>query len=148
MLRTLFAPLLRPMRRRAAEAAIAAWPSQRHDVESQFAVLAAAAGTPRGLLWNDCEWNGQTRFARERASGLLTAFEAVVVRFEAVEGGEMEGVAAVSLPRDATAVFHFRQGRWGTGGRTLFNMTPDETLERFVDQFEPIDGDSTRSSGV
>lgn len=136
------------MRRRAASAAIAAWSSQRHDVESQFAVLAAATGTPRGLLWNNCEWNGQTRFARERASGLLTAFEAVVVRFGAVEGGEMEDVAAVSLPRDATAVFHFRHGRWGTGGRTLFNMTPDEAIERLADQFEPIDCDSMRSGGV
>jgi len=76
--------------------------------------------------------------ARERATGLLTAFAGVVVRFEAVEGGDMEEVEAVSLPRDAAAVFHY-DGAWGTGGRALFNMTPDEAIERLQDQFEPVD---------
>lgn len=37
----------------------------------------------------------------------------------------MEDVEAVSMIRAATAVFHCKQGRWGTGGRILFNMSPE-----------------------
>jgi hypothetical protein len=69
---------------------------------------------------------------------LLTAFVAVNIRFEAIEGGDMEGVEAVGILRDAAAVFHYRKGLWGTGGRALFNMNPEDALERLVGQFEPI----------
>jgi len=35
-------------------------------------------------------------------------------------------------------LFHFEQGGWGTGGKTLFNVGPDEALARFQAQFEPL----------
>lgn len=138
-LRMLVEPFLRRRRRRQVRDAIAAWNRQQDEQRSQFAAMAAASGTPRGLLWEQCEWSGQMRFARERSTGLITAFSGVVVRFEAVVGDEMEDVEAVSMPRDAVAVFHYRRGRWGTGGRTLFNMTPDEATRRLEGQFETID---------
>jgi hypothetical protein len=40
--------------------------------------------------------------------------------------------------RDAAAVFHYRAGRWGTGGRALFNMDPHEAVVRLQGQFEPV----------
>ncbi|MDQ3332536.1 MAG: hypothetical protein M3552_18125 [Planctomycetota bacterium] len=78
------------------------------------------------------------RLSRERDSGLLTALVGLVVRFEPIPGGEMEGVEAASMPRDTTALFHYRKGRWGTGGRALFNMPPDEAVTRLANQFEPV----------
>ena len=60
------------------------------------------------------------------------------IRFEAIEGGDMEGLAAVDTVRDAVALFHFHQGSWGTGGKALFNMNPQDALEKLVAQFEPI----------
>ena len=60
----------------------------------------------------------------DEATGTLTLFCCVNVSFEAIEGGDMEGVEAVSMIRDGSAVFHAREGRWGTGGKVLFNVTP------------------------
>ena len=77
-------------------------------------------------------------FARDKTSGLLTAFVGINIRFEAVEGGDMEDVAAVGTIRDAVAVFHFHHGTWGTGGKALFNMNPQDALQRLVAQFEPV----------
>lgn len=133
----LFRSLLAPLRRRELSRAVAEWDRRRPELQVQFLLLARASGKPQGLEWLACEWTGPVRFARERATGLLTAFAGVVVRFAAEEGGGMEGVEAVPLPRDATALFHYRRG-WGTGGRALFNMSPDDALARLTDQFDPV----------
>ena len=51
----------------------------------------------------------------------------------------MEDVEAVDTIRDATALFHYDpRGHWGTGGRALFNMDPDDALIRLEGQFEPV----------
>src|SRR5882724_4029827 len=62
---------------------------QRELLEARFFDLAAASGKPRGLRWIDCDWLEAVTFARDRQTGLLTAFVAVNIRFEAVEGGDM-----------------------------------------------------------
>jgi hypothetical protein len=62
----------------------------------------------------------------------------VNIRFEAVEGGDMEEVEAVSMVRDAAALFHYQHRHWGTGGRALFNMNPEDALSRLGSQFEPV----------
>jgi hypothetical protein len=128
-----------PWRRREIATARARWNEHQAELQEVYFSQAGSAGTPRGLHWRKIEWPGTMQLARERSTGLLTAFVGVVVHFEPVEGGEMEGVEAATLPRDATAVFHFRRGRWGTGGRTLFNMTPEEALVRLANQFEAVE---------
>ena len=70
---------------------------------------------------------------------LLTAFVAVNIRFEAIEGGDMEDVEAVGLLRDAAALFHYQTGSWGTGGRALFNMNPADAISRLNGQYEPVE---------
>ncbi len=116
---------------------------QREMLEAKFFDLASAQGKPRGLRWLECDWQNDVTFARDLASGLLTAFVAVHISFEAIEGGDMEDVAAVGDIRDAAAVFHFRKGRWGTGGRALFNMDPRDALIRLHGQFEPVAVEAT-----
>ena len=111
---------------------------QREVLEAKFFDLAAASGKPRGLRWVDCDWLETVTFARDRQTGLLTAFVAVNISFEAIEGGDMEDVSAVSNIRDAAAVFHYQKGNWGTGGRALFNMNPHDALDRLQGQFEPL----------
>lgn len=124
--------------RRELQQARVGFKRQREVLEAKFFDLASQSGKPRDLRWLDCDWLDTVTFARDRQSGLLTAFVAVNIRFEAVEGGDMEGVAAVSNIRDAAAVFHYQAGTWGTGGRTLFNMNPAEALVRLNSQFEPL----------
>lgn len=131
-------PLLKRWQRREAATAIKRFRLQRERLEARFIDLARSLGKPRGLRWLDCDWLDAVTFARDRQSGLLTAFASINIHFEAVEGGDMEDVEAVGTVRDAVAVFHFQGGAWGTGGKALFNMNPQEAIERLVAQFEPI----------
>ena len=125
--------------RREARQAAQSFKRHREVLEAKFFDLAAASGKPRGLRWIDIDWLEGVAYARDRPTGLLTAFVAVNIRFEAIAGGDMEDVAAVGNIRDGAAVFHYEHGRWGTGGRTLFNMNPDDALTRLTHQFEPVE---------
>jgi len=138
LLALLWRPLRRWWRAREVETAVRLFRLHREVLEAKFFDVASSLGKPKGLRWLDCNWQQPVTFARDRNSGLLTAFVAVNVRFEAIEGGDMEGVAAVDTVRDAAAVFHYRGGRWGTGGRALFNLNPQDAIERLEDQFEPV----------
>jgi len=107
-------------------------------LQKDFFQRAAAAGKPRGLRWTRCDWLPQRQLLRERSSGLLTLLVGINVYFEAIEGGDMEDVEAVGTVRDACAVFHYQNGRWGTGGRALFNMHPAAAADLLADSFEPV----------
>jgi hypothetical protein len=111
---------------------------QRERLEEYFFRAAVASGKPRGLRWKHCEWEPTALFARERSTRQLAALVGVTIQFEAVEGGDMEGVAAVSNLRNASAVFFFHRGEWHTVGKALFNLNPDEALEHFKNQYEKV----------
>jgi hypothetical protein len=112
---------------------------QRERLELLFIEAATASGKPRGLRWADCDWGNEVKFARDRATGRLVALVGVTVRFEAIEGGDMEGWPQVAQLRNATGVFWFTRGQWHTDGRALFNMNPDEALDRLRTQFERVE---------
>jgi len=131
--------ILRRFRQREAERALRQFRLQRELLEARFFDLARTLGKPRGLRWLDCDWQHDVSFARDAQTGLLTAFVAVNIRFEAVEGGDMEEVEAVGLLRDAAALFHYQNGCWGTGGRALFNMDPRDAVIRLKDQYTPLE---------
>lgn len=101
----------------------------RQELQDNCVSIAASSGKPRGLRWKQPEWPDDFALVRDPASDFVTLFAAVNLSFAAIEGGDMEDVEAVSMIRDATAVFHFQNGRWGTGGRILFNMTPRQAAE-------------------
>jgi len=136
--RRLFASWAAARRQAETKDALQQFRMQRELLEAKF-----FGGKPRGLKWLDGDWQSEVTFARACDTGLLTAFVGLHIRFEAVEGGDMEGVAAVDTVRDAAAVFHYQRGRWGTGGRVLMNMNPAEAVIRLAGQFAPvISGDS------
>jgi hypothetical protein len=128
--------------RRAGRGARNLFLRQRPQLQNAYFAAAAASGKPRGLRWKACEWESAVEFARERATGSLTALAGVVIAFEAVEGGDMEGEAAVGNLRNASAVFFFHDGQWRTTGKTVFNLNPDEALARFHHQYERLPEDS------
>lgn len=132
-------PVARWMRRREVEQAVKLFRGQREQLEAKFFELASQSGKPRGLRWLKCDWQPAVTWAREAQSGLLTAFVSIELHFEAIEGGDMEEVAAVSTVRDACAMFHYQQGRWGTGGKALFNMNASDVIERLHGQFTAVD---------
>ncbi|MFM7162011.1 MAG: hypothetical protein ACKO3P_16790 [Planctomycetaceae bacterium] len=111
----------------------------RERLEAKFFDLAARSGKPRGLRWVEVDFlDDQVCFARDRMNGMLAAFMGVNISFEAIEGGDMEDVAAVSNIRDAVALFHYDGQNWGTGGKALFNVNPRQALDRFHQQFAPL----------
>jgi hypothetical protein len=111
---------------------------QAERLHAEFLSAAAATGKPRGLVWSACEFGPDFRMARDRDTGEFVALAPLTVRFEAVEGGDMEGLPAVGNLRNATAVFTFAAGRWQTAGRAVFNLNPDEALARFQARYERI----------
>lgn len=106
-----------------------AFADHRQDLQDDFFAAAARSGKPRGLRWTKCDWLESYALVRDRESGMLTMFCGVNVSFEAIEGGDMEDVAAVSTIRDGAAVFHAENGRWGSGGKVLFNMDPQTAAQ-------------------
>ena len=130
--------LARRFRRRQEVSAVCLFRMQREQLEAKFFDLARGRGIPRDLRWVDCEWLPEVTWGRSIEDGMLTAFVGVNIRFEAIEGGDMEDVEAVGLVRDAAAIFHFQDGRWGTGGRAMFNMDPVDAIDRLSGQYEPV----------
>lgn len=131
-------PLAKAMKDRETLQALKLFRLRREMLEARFFDLARTQGKPRDLRWLECDWQNPVTFARDKQTGLVTAFVAVNIRFEAIEGGDMEGVAAVGTVRDAVAVFHYRNRVWGTGGRALFNMNPEDALRNLAGQYEPL----------
>ncbi len=111
---------------------------QRERLETQFFKAASASGKPRGLRWLECQWGQPIEFVRDRQTGLFAALVAVTILFEAIEGGDMEGISAVSNLRNASGVFFFQAGQWSTVGRAIFNMNPDEAAAHFGNQYEKL----------
>ena len=109
---------------------------QRERLEARFFDIAAASGKPRGLRWVDIDFDDAVCFARDRDRNQLLALVAVTIGFEAIEGGDMEEVEAVSNLRAATALFHLEGKWWNTNGRVLFNLEPVEALSRLAGVME------------
>lgn len=111
---------------------------QRELLEAKFIERAAATGKPRGLRWVDVEFDDDVLYARDRKSRRLKALVAIEVSFEAVEGGGMEEVEAVSRVRAATAEFIHDGDRWATQGRVYFNLAPSAAVKYLASDLELV----------
>lgn len=135
--------LLRSMRSAAVEArekqAKDDFRKGREKLEAQFFAAAGKRGIPRGLAWVRCDFADDYVFAREKTTRELLALVLVTIGFEAIEGGGMEEVEAVSRLRAATALFRFRDGAWSTDGRALMNLEPREAIEHLKDEIEGVE---------
>jgi hypothetical protein len=121
-----------------AERARESFRLQQERLAALFLDHASKTGSPRGLRWVSCEFEEGVEFARERHSRRIVALVPVTVRFEAVEGGDMEGLPAVPLPRHGTALLNFVNGEWTASGRVLFNLLPRQVLDQFTSEYEPL----------
>jgi hypothetical protein len=119
---------------RAREQFLAARPA----LQGRFFEAASASGKPRGLRWKGLDWGERVELAREKETGRLAALVEVTISFEAVEGGDMEGVEAVGNLRNASALFFYHRGQWYTTGKAIFNLNPDEVIARFAAQYERV----------
>jgi hypothetical protein len=111
---------------------------QRRELEAAFFQTAAASGKPRGLRWKECQWSELIEWVRDKQTGQMMALVGVTIAFEAIEGGDMVGLAAVGNLRNASAVFFMQDGQWQTTGRVIFNLNPDEALVHFQSGYERV----------
>jgi len=111
---------------------------QHERLEAMFQEQALKNTSPRGLRWVSCPFTSDAVFTRMRTCRSLAALVGVTVTFEAIEGGDMEGLPAVPVPRSGSAVMFFRRGEWSTAGRVIFNLSPAEAVRLLPGEFEPI----------
>lgn len=104
---------------------------QRERLQQMFFDAASSTGKPKGLRWKACDFGSEFEMARDRRTGEVVGLVPVTISFEAIAGSDMEGVAAVGNLRDATAIFSFSRGTWGTVGRAVFNLSPLEVIRHF-----------------
>jgi hypothetical protein len=133
----------RPLRRAAREARFAQarhdFHRQRERLEAKFVRLAAAKSQPNAPHWDDCDFDNDVAYVRNRATGELSAFVAVTVAMsEFEEPGGLVGGAIGNL-RAATAVFRFDRDHWETDGRAILNLSPVEAIRIYRNELEIID---------
>ena len=131
---------------RQFEDARAIFLEQRPQLLKQFFQVASTSGKPRGLRWKECQWSDLIAWVRDKQSGQLLALAGVTIAFEAIEGGDMEGLEAVGNLRNASAVFFFQDGQWQTGGRVIYNLNPDEAVVHFSAGYEHLEKRTTGGS--
>ncbi len=118
---------------------------RREPLEHKFFQISGNSGKPRGLRWVDCEFADDVTYARDRVSSQLSALVSITIRFEAIEGGGMEEVEAVSNLRAATAVFQNENVVWSTQGRALFNLNPAEAVQYYQANLELVAHEAAHS---
>jgi hypothetical protein len=111
---------------------------QREQLEAKFIDRAAASGKPRGLMWSNVVFDDDVIYVRDRRNRRLKALVAIEVSFEAVAGGGMEDVEAVSNVRAASAEFLYDGGRWCTEGRVYFNLAPSAAVKYLSAEMELV----------
>ena len=112
---------------------------RREWLEADFVSHAEASGKPRGPRWMNCDFDDDVSFARDRRSGRYRALVGVTISFEAIAGGGMEDVEAVSNLRAATVVFRLDGAEWRADGRALFNLNPSEAIARYQHELETVE---------
>lgn len=132
----LYRPVRRFFREVTEERAHELFHLQQELLEAKFLELGRSRGMADGAAWIDCEFEGDSQFARHIHSGRLVAFIEVTVHFE--PGPETADTEAIGANRQATAVFQYHHGQWGTNGRALFDMTPSEALEHFSGEYQRV----------
>jgi hypothetical protein len=107
-------------------------------LETKFVQLGTINARPDGPRWTDCSFDDDVAYARNRASGELSAFVAVTIEMEHLEGRASGSNDAVGNLRAATAVFRFDGDHWETEGRAIFNLTPTEAIHFYQRDLEMV----------
>jgi hypothetical protein len=111
---------------------------QRERLEAKFMQLGSYPTNRDAPRWIDCDFEDDVAFARNRATGELTALVGVTIEIEDLERRSAKTGDAVGNRRAATAVFRFHVSHWETDGRAIFNFTPVEAIRFYQRDLEMI----------
>jgi hypothetical protein len=137
-------PVRRRVRQRRLLRARRSFHTEREWLEARFLQLATNAPGLDAPRWVDCSFADDVAYARSRSTGELSALVAVTLAAEACEFPTQSTADVIGNLQAGTAVFRFDGTHWATDGRAILNLSPGETIHRFRDDLERIDGDVPR----
>lgn len=134
------ARLLRRRRHRSetVAGAISDFHWQREYLEAQFVEMAEIRGQPAGWTWEDCEFQDEFVLACKRGTGSLRALVRITIVLNKIGGDLGDDSTGETRVQYATAIFLRSGDRWATEGRTVLDLDPEETVERFSGELERI----------
>ena len=131
----------RPMRLASREARFAEvrrrFHLQREHLEARFIVLAERV-RPQGPHWDDCQFEDDVSYVRDRSTGELSAFVGVAVSSDDASGSAGGMGDLIGNLRAGTAIFQFRDSRWETDGRAILNLSPTEAIRFYENRLEMV----------
>ena len=140
----------RPLRTASREAQFAqrrrAFHTQRERLEAKFIQLASANAKPDGPHWEDCDFDDDVAYVRNRRTGELSAFVAVTVAVDRFDDSPSIAGDVIGNLRAGTAVFRFDGHHWETDGRALLNVSPTEAIRLYQKDLEIIDQELAQRS--
>lgn len=104
---------------------------QREWLEARFLSALARADELERLRWEDAHWHDEVVWCRDRQTRTLLAL--VGVHFDGPSFDEFGD----PRPRQATALFEYRRGRWQAEGKRLDEVRPDEVMLT-TPRYEPL----------
>jgi len=147
----LFLLVVRPIRAAMLEARFArarrSFHLQRERLEARFVQLASVDAKPGGPQWEDCDFDDDVAYVRNRKTGELSAFVAVTVAIDDFGSEDGPPLGAADLLRNlhsGTAVFRLERGGWVTDGRAILNLTPSEAIRFYQNDLEIVDQELTQ----
>ena len=133
----------RPMRAGLREARFAQarrdFHTQRERLEAKFVCLASAEDEPGGPRWDDCDFDDDVAYVRNRKTDELWAFVAVTVATDDFENATANIGDLIGNLQAGTAVFRFDRDHWETEGRAILNLSPTEAISFYHRDLEMVD---------
>lgn len=127
-----------PLARWRKEKLHALFAEQQPALQQRFQAQAAASGKPRGLHWQQIDWQTEAHLGRERRSGQYVMLMGCDIQFDVIPDSDMEGLPAVDLAKNATVLFTFEGGQWHPSEKTIFNFHPEDIFREFAAKFERL----------
>ena len=112
---------------------------QRERLEAKFVQLASAHAKPGSPHWDDCDFDDDVAYVRDRNTGELSAFVAVTVATDDFASPPRNIGDLIGNLRAGTAVFRFGKDHWETDGRAILNLSPAEAVRFYQNDLEMVD---------
>lgn len=133
----------RPLRAAARESRFARarrdFHRQRERLEAKFVQLASRRSANDSPRWDDCDFDDDVSYVRNRSTGEISAFVAVTVAI----GDPDDPVSSISdligNLRSGTAIFRLDDEHWETEGRAILNLSPAEAVRFYQDDLEMVE---------
>lgn len=110
---------------------------QREWLEVRF-ISPGSPARPEDTRWSNCEFDDAVCYVRHRTTGELSAFVAVTVALEGISQMATSTTDLMSNLQAGTAVFRFEKDRWVTDGRVILNLSPNEAIREYQNDWEMV----------